>query len=120
HLQGARPDLSESDDQGQRSQNEQSGIEAQRFEEQSHLHQSHRNMVEAIDFQPKTSVEQGSLVRVNGRYFVIAVPTRPFRVGDIQILGMSVDAPLFAVMQGLRAGDPFEFKGRKFVVEDVQ
>ena len=42
HLDTARLDLSEPNDQGQRSQQEQSGIEAQGFEEQSHLHQKHR------------------------------------------------------------------------------
>lgn len=48
HLQGAKPDLSEADDQGQRSQNEQSGIEAQRFEEQSCLHESHKEAIRAM------------------------------------------------------------------------
>ena len=41
NLDTARLDLSESNDQGQRSQQEQSAVEAQRFEEQSHLHQKH-------------------------------------------------------------------------------
>jgi hypothetical protein len=120
HLQGAKPDLSEADDQGQRSQNEQSGIEAQRFEEQSHLHESHKKAIQAIDFGPKQFVQNGALVRVNGRYFVIAVPTRSFYVEGVEVLGISVDAPLFAAMEGLRSGDTFEFKGNSFMVEDVQ
>lgn len=120
HLQGARPDLSESDDQGQRSQNEQSGIEAQRFEEQAHLHESHRKAIEAIDFGPRKVVELGALVRVNDRYFVIAVPTRGFQVGGVEVLGISTEAPLFTAMDGLSSGDTFEFKQNRFVVTDVQ
>jgi hypothetical protein len=57
---------------------------------------------------------------VNDRYFVIAVPTRSFYVEGIEVLGISIDAPLFAAMEGLRSGDTFEFKGNSFVVEDVQ
>jgi hypothetical protein len=120
HLQGARTDLSDSDDQGQRSQNEQSGIEAQRFEEQSHLHESHRDVIIAIDFQPSDVVRLGAVVRVNDRYFVVAVPTRMFDFEGKEILGISIDAPLFLVMQGMRQGDTFEFKGKSFVVEDIQ
>jgi hypothetical protein len=120
HLQGALPDLSEADDQGQRSQNEQSGIEAQRFEEQSHLHESHKKAIQAIDFGPKCKVERGALVKVNGRYFAVAVPSRLFSVEGIELLGISVDAPLFAVMEGLNSGDTFEFRGNSFVVDDVQ
>lgn len=120
HLQGARTDLSESDDHGQRSQNEQSGIEAQRFEEQSHLHETHEKLIQSIDFRPKDVVELGALVRVNNRYLVIAVPTRSFYVDGTEVLGISIDAPLFAAMEGLHFGDTFEFKGNSFVVEDVQ
>ncbi len=120
HLQGALTDLSESDDQGQRSQNEQSGIEAQRFEEQSHLHENHRKAIQAIDFRSRDVVEPGALVRVNGRYFVISVPTQTFCIDGTEMLGISIDAPLFAAMQGLRSGDTFEFKGKSFVVEDVK
>lgn len=120
HLQGARPDLSDTDDQGQRSQNEQNGIDAQRFEEQSHLHESHRKAILAIDFRSRDSVEPGALVRVNGRYFVVAVPSRLFHVDGVEVLGISTDAPLFAAMEGLRSGETFAFRGDNFVVEDIQ
>lgn len=120
HLQGARPDLSQTDDQGQRSQNEQSGIEAQRFEEQYHLHESHRKAILAIDFRSRDSVQPGAVVRVNGRYFVVAVPTRLFHVDGVEVLGISTDSPLFAAMEGLRSGENFEFRGNSFVVEQIQ
>src|SRR4051812_20859779 len=76
NLDTARLDLSEPDDQGQRSQQEQSAVEAQRFEEQSHLHQKHRSVIESIPFRHTAVVEPGAVVNVNDRYFVIAVPTQ--------------------------------------------
>ena len=83
-------------DQGQHSQQEQSAVEAQRFEEQSHLHQKHRNVIE------------------------IAVPTQMISIDGIGINGISVESPLYEVLAGLRAGETFEFQQKTFVVTDVQ
>lgn len=52
HLDTARFDLSEPDDQGQRSQQEQSAVEAQRFEEQSHLHPKASKRDRHASFRP--------------------------------------------------------------------
>jgi hypothetical protein len=62
--------------QAERSQEEQTGVEADRFEEQVHLHQRHRGVIETIDFSPTEVVKPGALVKVNGHYFRIAVPTK--------------------------------------------
>ena len=75
NLDTAHLDLSEPNDEGQRSQQEQSAVEAQRFEEQSHLHQKHREVIEALPFGRTAVVEPGAVVNVNNRYFVIAVPS---------------------------------------------
>jgi transcription elongation GreA/GreB family factor len=120
HLDIARLDLSEPNDQGQRSQQEQSAVEAQGFEEQSHLHQKHRNVIEALPFGRTAVVEPGAVVSVNNRYFVIAVPTQVISIDGIDIIGISVESPLYEVMVGLRAGETFEFQQKTFVVTDVQ
>jgi len=120
HLDTARLDLSEPNDQGQRSQQEQSAVEAQGFEEQSHLHQKHRNVIEALPFGRTAVVEPGAVVNVNNRYFVIAVPTQVISIDGIDIIGISVESPLYKVMAGLRAGETFEFQQKTFVVTDVQ
>ena len=120
HLGTARLDLSEPNDQGQRSQQEQSAVEAQGFEEQSHLHQKHRDVLEALPFGRTTVVEPGAVVKVNDRYFVIAVPTQVISIDGIDIIGISVESPLYEVMAGLRAGETFEFQQKTFVVTDVQ
>jgi transcription elongation GreA/GreB family factor len=120
NLDTARLDLSEPDDPGERSQQEQSAVEAQRFEEQSHLHQKHRNVVEALPFGPTAVVEPGAVVSVNHRYFVIAVPTQAISIDGIDINGISVESPLYKAMAGLQAGDTFELQQKTLVVTDVQ
>jgi peroxiredoxin len=120
HLEGARLDLSDSDDQGQRSQQEQSGVEAKRFEEQSHLHERHRQVIESISFGPSSRVEPGALVKINERYFLIAVPTQRIHFEGIEILGISVESPLFEAMAGLKAGERFELNQKVFTVDDIQ
>ena len=120
HLDTARLDLSEPNDQGQRSQQEQNAVEAQGFEEQSHFHQKHRNVIEALPFGRAAVVEPGAVVSVNNRYFVIAVPTQVISIDGIDIIGISVESPLYEAMTGLRSGETFEFQQKTFVVNDVQ
>jgi transcription elongation GreA/GreB family factor len=121
HLETARLVLSEPDDEGQRSQQEQSAVEANGFEEQSHLHQQHRHVIEALPFDRTSVVEPGAVVSVNNnRYFVIAVPTQVISIDGIDIIGISVESPLYEAMAGLQAGETFEFQQKTFVVTDVQ
>jgi transcription elongation GreA/GreB family factor len=120
NLDTARLDLSEPNDQGQRSQQEQSAVEAQRFEEQSHLHQKHRDVIEALSFGRTAVVEPGAVVKVNDRYFVIAVPAQVISIDGIDITGISAESPLYEAMAGLRAGDTFEFQQKTLTVTDVQ
>jgi peroxiredoxin/transcription elongation GreA/GreB family factor len=120
HLDTARLDLSEPNDQGQRSQQEQSAVEAQAFEDQSHLHQKHRNVIEALPLGRTAVVQPGAVVNVNNRYFVIAVPTQMISIDGIDIIGISIESPLYEAMAGLGAGETFEFRQKTFVVTDVQ
>ena len=120
HLDTARLDLREPNDQGQRSQQEQSAVEAQPFVEQSELHRKHRNVIEALPFGRTDVVEPGAVVTVNNRYFVIAVPTQVLSIDGIDIIGISVGSPLYEAMAGLRAGETFDFQQKTFVVTDVQ
>lgn len=119
HLEGARPDLNETTDPGQQSQQEQSGVEADRFEEQVHLHQRHRHIIKVLDFGPTQVVKPGALVKVSDRYVVIAVPVPILRIGEIEISGISSDSPLFQAMEGLRAGDEFEWNGQTVAIQEV-
>lgn len=120
YLKGARLDRSGPIDDGDRSQSAQNSASATQFEEQVHLHESHRKIIEAIDFGAKQEVVPGAVVRVNGRYFVIALPTPVMRLSGVDVLGISTDAPLYKAMKGLRVGGTFEFHDKEVVVEEIQ
>lgn len=72
-----------------------------------------------IDFGPKSNVTEGALVRLSGRYFVIAVSTDKFTCDGREVMGISTKAPIFRAIQGARAGETVEFNGKKLVIEEV-
>jgi hypothetical protein len=72
-----------------------------------------------VDFGPKSTVTEGALVRLSGRYFVIAVSTSKFTCDGREVMGISTMAPIFEAIEGARAGETVEFNGRKLVIKDV-
>ena len=72
-----------------------------------------------IDFGPKATVSEGALVKLSGRYFVIAVSTGKFTCHGQELMGISVMAPIFEAIEGARAGETVRFKGRGLLVEQV-
>lgn len=72
-----------------------------------------------VDFGPKSTVTEGALVRLPGRYFVIAVSTSMFTCDGRELMGISTMAPIFKVIEAARAGETVEFNGSKLVIEDI-
>lgn len=97
----------------------QSGQVAQNVEHQLHAHEIHLQKIRSINFDRKQIVEEGAVVKVNGRHLVIAVPTPTFEFNGVEMLGMSAEAPLAMAMAGLRAGDIFEFNRKRFEIAEV-
>ena len=73
----------------------------------------------AIDFSPKSAVSEGAVVKLSGRYFVIAVSTSKFTCNGRELMGISTMAPIFEAIEGARAGETVQFNGRDIVVEEV-
>lgn len=73
-----------------------------------------------IDFGAKSSVREGAVVKLSGRYFVIAVSTSKFTCNGREFMGISTMAPIFEAIEGARAGDTVQFNGRDIVVEEVE
>jgi hypothetical protein len=73
----------------------------------------------AMDFGPKSKVEEGAVVKLGGRFFVIAVSTGKFVCEGREVMGISTQAPIYAELACKRAGDAISFKGRALVIEDV-
>ena len=47
------------------------------------------------------------MVNVNNLYFIIAVPTQVISIDGIDIIGISVESPLYEVLAGLRVEETF-------------
>ena len=72
-----------------------------------------------IDFGPKSAVAEGALVKLSGRYFVIAVSTSKFVCHGQELMGISTMAPIYEAIEGARPGETVQFKGRNLLVEEV-
>ncbi len=76
--------------------------------------------LKAIDpTQKNTTVEPGAVVVTNERIFFIAVSSEKFEVDGEVIYGISTNAPIYSVMQGLAKDDRFEFNGTAYDIENV-
>lgn len=58
-------------------------------------------------------------MKLGGRLFVVAVSTGRFKCDGNEFMGISTLAPIYAELEGKRAGDTISFNGREFVVEEV-
>lgn len=72
-----------------------------------------------IDFGPKTAVAEGALVKLSGRYFVIAVSTSKFMCHGQELMGISTMAPIYEAIEGAQPGETVQFNGRDLLVEEV-
>ena len=73
----------------------------------------------AMDFGPKSNVEEGAVVKLGGRFFVIAVSTGKSLCATATRSRASIQAPIYAELEGKRAGDAISFNGRELVIEAV-
>ena len=89
------------------------------FDQQLHDHAAKIRKLQQTDFGPKTEVEEGAVIAVAGRHFVIAVATNGFVCEGIEYMGISSDAPLYRAIEGKAAGDSCTFNGRDLIVEMV-
>lgn len=92
---------------------------AQAFETRLHNHIDAINKLRTIDFSPKTVVEEGAIIFLRDRWFVIAVATTQFDCDGTSFMGISTDAPLFKAMEGKRPDDWFTWAGKEFRISVV-
>jgi transcription elongation GreA/GreB family factor len=89
------------------------------LDEPVHAHADKIAKLQRIDFGPKRSVEEGAIVKVVGRQFVVAVATDRFTCDSNELMGISAAAPLYAALEGKQAGDTCTFNGREIRIETV-
>ncbi len=72
-----------------------------------------------IDFGPRDSVEKGAVVRIDGRWFVVAVASDAFECDGNTYMGISTKAPIYAAIADARAGDVVNFRQRDLHIDEV-
>lgn len=68
------------------------------------------NLLEHLSTQAMcTQVEPGALVFTDKYVFYISIGSEPFELDGKQVVGLSPQAPLYAVMRGKKKGDRFAY-----------
>ena len=75
YVKSARLDRSETVDDDEQAQAEIASSLSEALDDAAFDHFAKIKKLSTIDFGPKTMVEEGALVKMGGRYFVIAVST---------------------------------------------
>jgi hypothetical protein len=119
YVAAARLDRSEPIESDEQAQAELASDLSEALDDTLHDHTDKLDKLREVDFGPKSTVTEGALVRLSGRYFVIAVSTGKFICDGREVMGISTMAPIFEAIKGARAGETVEFNGRKLVIEDV-
>ena len=119
YVSTARLDRSEPIENDEHAQAEIASDLAEALDDTLHDYDDKLEKLGMIDFGPKSAVSEGAVVKLSGRYFVIAVSTSKFSCRGRELMGISTMAPIFKAIEGARAGDTVKFNGKNVTVEDV-
>ena len=119
YLKSAMIDRTESIESDEAAQAETASDLAEAFDQPVHTHADKIEQLNAIDFGEKAEVEEGAIVRLNDRYFVISVSTARFGCDGESFMGISPQAPIYQAMQGKRAGEKFTYGDRQYDIQAV-
>lgn len=115
----ARLDRSEPIENDEQAQAEIASDLSEALDDTVRDHVSKLEKLQKIDFGPKSTVQQGALVKLSGRYFIVAVSTARFSCAGQELIGISDMSPIFAEIEGMGAGESLDFKGRMLTIEQV-
>jgi hypothetical protein len=118
-VSSARLDRTEPIETDERAQAEFASDLSEAFDQPVHAHADKIAMLREIDFGPKDKVAEGAIVKLMDRHFVIAVATDRFDCDGTELMGVSLQAPLFRALEGKSAGDACTFNGRRLVIDLV-
>ena len=119
YVADARLDRSEPIENDEQAQAEIASDFSEALDDTVRDHTGKLEKLNTIDFGSKATISEGALVRLSGRYFIIAVSTSKFICEGLEIMGISTMAPIFEAIEGARAGETVEFNGRKLLIEEV-
>ncbi|WP_329000634.1 hypothetical protein OHA18_40140 [Kribbella sp. NBC_00709] len=119
-LQAARGDVSREDSAAKldqdssfsvddQSQASQAGDLGGLFEDREQRQAGILSGIEKLDFGPRSEVGPGAIIGFDGDRYVVGVVAAAFECDGATYEGISTDAPIYAAVEGLRAGDTFTF-----------
>ena len=120
YISTARVDRTESIENDELAQAEVASDFAEALDDTLDDYADKLEKLRTIDFGPKSTVNEGAVVKLSGRYFVIAVSTSKFTCQERELMGISTMAPIFEAIEGARAGETVQFNGRNLTVEEVE
>jgi hypothetical protein len=119
YVSTARLDRTEPIENDEHAQAEVASDFAEALDDALHDYNDKLDRLRMIDFGPKSAVKEGAVVKLSGRYFVIAVSTSKFTCHGRDLMGISTSAPIFKAIEGAQAGETVQFKGRALTIEEV-
>ena len=120
YVSAARLDRSEPIENDEQAQAEVASDLAEALDDTLHDYADEIEKHKLIDFSSQSVVNEGAVVKLSGRYFVIAVSTSKFVCQGRELMGISTMAPIFEAIEGARAGETVQFNGRDLTVESVE
>lgn len=118
-LAAARLDRFEPVENDEQAQAETAADLAEAFDDREHEAQAKIAAIAGLDFGPKTEVGPGAAVRIGDRFLVVGVSTGEFTCQGQKFVGISQAAPIYEALEGKKAGEVCEFRGRKMKVTEV-
>ena len=118
-LASARLDRFEPVEYDEQAQAETAADLAEAFDDREHEAQAKIAAIAGLDFGPKTEVGPGAAVRIGDRFLVVGVSTGEFTCQGQKFVGISQAAPIYEALEGKKAGEVCEFRGRKMKVAEV-
>lgn len=119
YVSTARLDRSEPIENDEQAQAEVASDFAEALDDTLDDYADKLDKLRAIDFGPKSAVAEGAVIKLSGKYFVIAVSTSRFTCHGRELMGISTMAPIFEAIEGARAGETVQLNGRDLTVEAV-
>jgi hypothetical protein len=105
YVSTARLDRSEPIENDELAQAEVASDFAEALDDTLHDYANKLEKLRTIDFGPKLAVNEGAVVKLSGRHFVIAVSTSKFTCQGRELMGISTMAPIFEAIEGAEPGD---------------
>ena len=119
YISGGVVDRTEAVTDDDHSHQHENTVLSNQLDRQVHEHEEHIQQIQEIDFGATDVVRPGAVVKVNGRYMVVAVSKPKFEFAGNTFISISTDAPIYQCIAGKKAGDQCQFNNVKFEIQEV-